>query len=108
VPRTTIEAAEALGYTKAGAFWAVTLPLAVRFCLPALTNNLVNLVKTTTLAYAIAVPETLFIANQIWSDRLNVLEMMITLFAFYMFLVGIVAWALASLEKSLRVPGFGR
>jgi polar amino acid transport system permease protein len=108
VPRTTIEAAEALGYTPAQTFRAVTLPLAVRFCLPALTNNVVNLVKTTTLAYAIAVPETLFVANQIWSDRLNVLEVMLTLFVFYMILVGIVAWGFASLEKALRIPGFGR
>jgi polar amino acid transport system permease protein len=68
----------------------------------------VNLVKTTTLAYAIAVPETLFVANQIWSDRLNVPEVMVTLFLFYMILVGIVAWIFSGLEKSLRIPGFGR
>src|SRR6202045_1925515 len=36
VPRVTIEAAEALGYTRAGAFRTVTLPLAVRFALPSL------------------------------------------------------------------------
>ena len=41
----------------------VVLPLAFRVTLPALNNNLVNLVKTTTLAYAIAVPETLYMAN---------------------------------------------
>jgi polar amino acid transport system permease protein len=107
VPRVTIEAAEALGYTSGAAFRAVTLPLAIRFTLPALANNLVNLVKTTTLAYAIAVPEALFVANQIWSDRLNVPEMMVTLFAFYMILVGIVAWTFALLERTLRIPGFG-
>jgi polar amino acid transport system permease protein len=108
VPRMTVEAAEALGYTKGRAFRVVTLPLAIRFALPALANNLVNLVKTTTLAYAIAVPETLFVANQIWSDRLNVVEVMVTLFVFYMLLVGIVAWTFAALESSLRIPGFGR
>jgi polar amino acid transport system permease protein len=108
VPKVTVEAAEALGYTRTGAFRAVTLPLAVRFALPSLANNLVNLVKTTTLAYAIAVPETLFVANQIWSDRLNVPEVMITLFVFYMALVGIVAWAFALAERALRIPGFGR
>jgi len=108
VPRVTIEAAEALGYTRAGAFRTVTLPLAVRFALPSLANNLINLVKTTTLAYAIAVPETLFVANQIWSDRLNVPEVMVTLFIFYMALVGLVAWVFALIESALRIPGFGR
>jgi polar amino acid transport system permease protein len=107
VPRTTLLAAESLGFTKAGIFRAVTLPLAIRIALPALTNNLVNLVKTTTLAYAIAVPETLFVANQIWSDRLNVPEVMVTLFIFYMVLVGIVALSFVLLEDALRIPGFG-
>lgn len=105
VPKATIEAAEALGYTRLGAFGAVTLPLALRIALPSLANNLVNLVKTTTLAYAIAVPETLFVANQIWSDRLNVAEVMVTLFIFYMALVGIVAAAFALAERALRIPG---
>ena len=44
--------------------------------LPALGTNLVNLAKTTTLAYAIAVPELLYVSAQIWSEQLNVREMM--------------------------------
>ena len=51
--------------------------MAIRVCLPALGNNLVNLVKTTNLAYAIAVPELLYVSKQIWSDATNVREMMI-------------------------------
>ncbi|MFX8797776.1 ABC transporter permease subunit, partial [Acinetobacter baumannii] len=72
VPQSTIEAAEALGYTRLGAYRHVILPLAIRVCLPALNNNLLNLVKTTTLAYAIGVPELLYAAAQIWSEVLNV------------------------------------
>ena len=53
------------------AYRHVILPLAFRISLPALNNNLVNLVKTTTIAYAIAVPEMLYVANQIWSDELE-------------------------------------
>jgi polar amino acid transport system permease protein len=108
VPRTMVEAAEALGYKRGQVFRVVILPLALRVCLPALTSNLINLVKTTTLAYAIAVPETLFVANQIWSDHSNVIEMMVTLFIFYIGLVGILALAMESWERSLRIPGFGR
>src|SRR5205085_6380368 len=57
VPRTTIEAAESLGFSRWQTYRRIVLPLAFRISLPALNNNLVNLVKTTTLAYAIAVPE---------------------------------------------------
>ncbi|NJM30249.1 MAG: amino acid ABC transporter permease [Rhizobiales bacterium] len=108
VPRTMTEAATALGYRPMQVYRYVVFPLALRIVLPALTNNIVNLVKTTTLAYAIAVPEALFVANQIWSDRVNVLEMMLTLFVFYIGLVGIVVWVMHRWEKSMRIPGYGQ
>ncbi len=108
VPRTMTEAAEALGYTRPQVFRNVVLPLALRVCIPSLTNNLVNLVKTTTLAFAISVPETLFVANQIWSDRVNVFEMMVTLFVFYIGLVAILVWIMERWEKAMRIPGYGR
>ena len=71
VPRTTIEAAEALGYTRLKAYAYIILPLAFRISLPALNNNLVNLIKTSTIAHTIAVPEMLYVSNQIWSDELQ-------------------------------------
>ena len=107
VPKATVEAAEALGYSRLGAYVHVVLPLAVRICLPALNNNIVNLVKTTTLAYAIAVPEMLYISKQIWSDATNVPEMMTFLLLAYFFLVGCVVWAMARVERALKVPGIG-
>ena len=83
-------------------------PLAFRISLPALNNNLVNLVKTTTLAYAIAVPEMLYVSSQIWSDELNVPVMMNVLLVAYLVLVGIVVYAMHRWERALRVPGFGQ
>lgn len=107
IPTSTLEAAEALGYTRLQTYIHVVLPLATRVCLPALTNNLVNLIKTTTLAYAIAVPELLYASNQIWSDSLNVPEMMVVLFIVYIGLVGILVAAMGAWERALRRPGLG-
>jgi len=107
VPRATVEAAESLGYSRFGAYRHVVLPLAFRVCLPALNNNLVNLVKTTTLAYAIGVPEMLYVANQIWSDALNVTEMMNVLLVLYIALVSLLVWTMRRWERSLRMPGYG-
>jgi len=106
VPSETIEAAEALGYSRLQAYVHVILLLAFRISLPALNNNLVNLVKTTTIAYAIAVPEMLYVANQIWSDELNVLEMMNVLLVIYVLLVGIVVYVMGRWERAMRVPGY--
>jgi polar amino acid transport system permease protein len=106
VPQETVDAAEALGYSRLQAYVHVILPLAFRISLPALNNNLVNLVKTTTIAYAIAVPEMLYVANQIWSDELNVPEMMNVLLVVYTVLVGILVYAMARWERAMRIPGY--
>jgi polar amino acid transport system permease protein len=106
VPNETVEAAEALGYSRLQAYVHVILPLAFRISLPALNNNLVNLVKTTTIAYAIAVPEMLYVANQIWSDELNVPEMMNVLLVIYVLLVGIVVYVMGRWERAMRIPGY--
>jgi polar amino acid transport system permease protein len=108
IPNSTREAAEALGYTRLQTYAHIVLPLALRICMPALTNNLVNLIKTTPLAYAIAVPELLYVSNQIWSDDENVPEMMLLLFIIYIALVGILVFAMHRWERALRVPGLGR
>lgn len=107
VPTSTVEAAEALGYSRIKAYFYIILPLAFRVCLPALNNNLVNLLKTTTLAYAIAVPEMMYTANQIWSDNVNVPEMMIVIFIYYIGLVGILVYLMNRWEHKMRIPGYG-
>ncbi len=107
VPDSTVEAAEALGFSRFHIYKNITLPLAFRVVLPALNNNLVNLVKTTTLAYAIAVPEMLYEANQIWSDNVNVTEMMIFMLLAYFLLVGILVWGMHRWERALKIPGYG-
>lgn len=107
VPRSTVEAADSLGFNRLQTYMYVVLPLAFRVCLPALNNNLVNLVKTTTLAYAIAVPEMLYVANQIWSDNLNVPEMMTFLLFAYVFLVGLLVAVMNRWERAMRLPGYG-
>jgi len=106
VPRETLEAAESLGYSRLRAYAYVILPLAFRISLPALNNNLVNLIKTTTIAYAIAVPEMLYVANQIWSDESNVPEMMNVLLVTYVALVGLLVWAMGRWERALTIPGY--
>lgn len=107
IHKSIIEAATALGYSKMASFIHIMVPLAWRISLPALCNNLIELLKTTTLAYAIGVPELLYIANQIWSDNINTFEMMNVLMVVYLILVGIVALAMNRWERALRLPGFG-
>ena len=106
VPQATTEAAESLGYTRMQCYVYVVLPLAFRICLPALGNNLVNLMKTTTLAYAIGVPEVLYAAAQVWSEVLNVREMMFVLLVSYIVMVAVLVGLMQRWERALRIPGY--
>ena len=106
VPRAMREAAEALGHTRFQIFRLIVFPMAFRISLPAFNNNLVNLVKTTTLAYAIAVPELLYASAQIWSESFNVKEMMNVLLLVYLALIAVVVWGMGWLERRLRIPGY--
>ena len=108
VPKAMVEAAASLGYSRWQIYRLVMLPLALRATLPAMTNNLVNLVKTTTLAYAIAVPELVYMSAQIWSEQVNVPEMMVVLLICYVAMVGLINQGMQWLENRLRVPGFGQ
>jgi polar amino acid transport system permease protein len=100
------EAAESLGYTRFQIYRIVVVPIAFRICLPSLGNNLVNLVKTTTLAYAIGVPELLYASAQIWSEAMNVREMMVLLLITYVALVAVLVGLMQRWERSLRIPGY--
>ena len=108
VPKAMTEAAQSLGYSRGQSFRLVVLPLALRITMPAMTNNLINLVKTTTLAYAIAVPELLYMSAQIWSEQVNVPEMMVVMLISYVAIVGVINQLMQWLEQRLRVPGFGQ
>ena len=108
VPDSTKEAANALGFSRLQTFTDIVLPLAFRVSLPALNTNLINLVKTTTQAIAIAVPELLYQSVSIWSDYPSAqYPTMLLLFFTFIFLVGILVFGMSRWEKSMRIPGYG-
>lgn len=101
------EAALALGYNQRQAFFSVTVPLALRFSFASLANNLVDLTKATTVAYAVGVAELLYVSNQIWSDSMNTIEMMNVMLIVYLILTGVVVFIINRVEAAMRLPGFG-
>ena len=108
VPISTREAAESLGYSRFQAFTTIILPLCFRICLPALNNNLINLVKTTTQAFGIAVPELLYQCISVYNDYSTSMNaVMLLMFIVFFLIVGLIAWSSSSLEKKLKIPGYG-
>ena len=108
VPESTVEAADALGMNSIQIYSYVVLPLAFRVSLPALNNNLVNLVKTTTQAMAIAVPELLYEMVSIYNDYSTAQNAsMVVLFVAYIILVGILVLGMTRWEQAIKIPGYG-
>ena len=108
VPESTREASESLGFSRGQTYRYVVLPLALRVSLPALNNNLVNLVKTTTQAFGIAVPELLYQSVTIWNDYPSALyPTMLLVFVVYIILVGLLVMSMSRWESSMRIPGYG-
>ena len=108
VPESTVEAADALGMNSIQIYSYVVLPLAFRVSLPALNNNLVNLVKTTTQAMAIAVPELLYEMVSIYNDYSTAQNAsMVILFLSYIILVGILVLGMTRWEQAIKIPGYG-
>ena len=107
VPAVTLEAASSLAFDRRQLLWNVQLPLALRFALPALVNNLIDLVKMTAVASAIAVNDVTYASIMIWTQSDNVIELMILLLAFFGLLSFVVNCVGRALENRLRMPGYG-
>ena len=105
VPHSTLQAAAAFGLQGRTVLVHIVLPLALRNSLPAMGNTVVQTIKSTSIAYAIAVPELLYASNRIWSDNFNVAEMMQVLLVVWLLLIGVSSWLLRRLEAHLRLPG---
>ena len=64
MPIGQYEAAEVLGYTKAQTFIRIILPQVVKRILPSITNEVITLVKDTSLAFTLAYSEVFSLAKQ--------------------------------------------
>lgn len=105
VPRSTVEAAQALGLSRLQIFRRVIGPLALRNSLPALSNSIAQTIKATSVAFAIAVPELTYACNRIWSDSFNVPVMIQILLATYLVMIGAVSSFMRWIEQRLHLPG---
>ncbi|SDG53600.1 amino acid ABC transporter permease [Alloyangia pacifica] len=108
MPRAIIEAGQALGYSRWARFWRIEAPIATRISLPALTNILSNLFKTTSQASVITVPELMYYAGQIYNDNFRTMEVMILVLVIYVTLVSILTYLMARLERWMAFPGYGK
>ncbi|MFM0224261.1 amino acid ABC transporter permease [Paraburkholderia dipogonis] len=96
-------AALSLGLTRWQALRYVVLPQAVRVMMPSFVNQWVSLVKDTSLAYIVGVPEFTFLANQV-NSRLMIYPAQIFVFVGIVYLVLCSALQWVASRALLRAP----
>ncbi len=99
MPVGQYEAAKLLGYGKAQTFFKIILPQVVKRILPSVTNEIITLVKDTSLAFAIAQPEMFTIAKQIAAAQTTIMPLMTAGVFYYIFNL-IVAVVMEKVEKA--------
>ena len=100
VERGQTEASVALGLTKGQTFFRIILPQVVKRVIPAVGNEVITLVKDTSLAFTIAVTEMFTIAKQLSSANTTMAPLVAAGVFYYLFNF-IVAWAMDRIEKRL-------
>lgn len=102
VPHGEIEAGRAFGMNRFQVFWRVTLPRAVRICLPTMGSETILLLKATSLASLVTVYEVMGTATTIRVDTFRVYDTLIGAGIVYFSLVYILTRALNRVEKYLN------
>lgn len=101
IPVGQYEAANVLGYSKAQTFVHIIFPQMVKRVLPPVTNEVITLVKDTSLAFAIAYQEMFTTAKQIAAAETSILPLFVA-GAFYFVFNFIVAQIMEKIEKKMN------
>ena len=95
------EAAEVLGYTKVQTFMRIILPQVIKRIMPSVTNEVVTLVKDTSMAFTVSYQEMFTIGKQIANSQTSFLPFVIA-GVFYFVFNAIVGWVMGRFEKRLN------
>ena len=94
------EAAEVLGYSRMQCFMRIILPQVIKRIIPAVTNEIVTLVKDTSMAFTVAYQEMFTIGKQIANSQTSFMPFLIA-GVFYFIFNAVVGWIMGRFEKKL-------
>lgn len=109
VPLGQIEAAKAIGMSRFMLFRRIAAPIAIRQALPAYGNEIILMVKSSSLASTITILEVTGIAKKIIASTFQPIEVFVIAGAIYLFINFVVTRAIQMAEKKLSpAPGLAR
>ncbi len=100
IPVGQYEAASVLGYNKNQTFFKIIFPQMVKRVLPPVTNEVITLVKDTSLAFVLTYEEMFTVAKQIAAAQTNIMPLFVA-GVFYFIFNAVVAFVMERIEKKL-------
>ena len=100
IPAGQYEAAKLLGYTKSQTFFRIILPQVLKRIIPSITNEVITLVKDTSLAFVLSVTEMFTMAKQIAAAQTSMTAFVAAGIFYYIFNL-VVALSMEAIEKKL-------
>ena len=100
IPVGQYEAAQVLGYTRLQTFVRIILPQVIKRIMPSVTNEVVTLVKDTSMAFTVSYQEMFTIGKQIANSQTSFTPFLVAGVFYYVFNV-IVDYAMGRVEKRL-------
>ncbi|MCD7746553.1 MAG: amino acid ABC transporter permease [Lachnospiraceae bacterium] len=101
MPVGQYEAAEVLGYGKTQCFFRIIFPQVIKRILPSVTNEVITLVKDTSLSFSLAYAEMFTIAKQIAASQTSFMPFVVAAIFYYVFNL-LVAVVMEQIEKRLN------
>ena len=100
IPIGQYEAAEVLGYTRGQTFMRIILPQVIKRIMPSVTNEVVTLVKDTSMAFTVSYQEMFTIGKQIANSQTSFLPFVVAGVFYYVF-NAVVDYLMGRIEKRL-------
>lgn len=105
VPRGQIEAAKALGMPSGMIMNRVILPQTIRVVLPPTGNQVISMLKYTSLAFAVTYSELLTQARKIYAQNFMVIETLLAITIWYLILVAVLSFLQTRIERYFAFEG---
>jgi glutamate/aspartate transport system permease protein len=106
LPKGQRYAGMAMGFTTAQTYRYVILPMAFRIILPPLTSESMNLLKNSSVAFAVSISELTMFAMQAQEETSRGVEVYLAVTALYAVSAFAVNRVMAFIERRVQIPGF--
>lgn len=106
LPKGQRYAASAMGFTTAQSYRYVLLPMCFRIIMPPLTSESMNILKNSSVAFAVSIAELTWFYTQAAEETSRGIEIFLGVTLLYAISAFAVNRVMAYIEKKIQIPGF--